>query len=167
MTRLWRTRLLRTGLVWLALVTALGVAGLRPNVIVITAVVAVAALTAWLTHDLADNAPSVDWRPSGEQAITTYGDDSRTRTLRRQLGDQDRFGADPRLHAHLVGLIDERLASTHRIDRSENPERAAALLGTDLTAFIDATALDAGLADPVRLGRIITRIESIGTETTP
>lgn len=166
MTRQWRLRLLRTGLLWLGLVVALGVAGLRPNVIVITAVVGVVALTAWLTHDLADIAPPVDWRPSGERATTTYGDDGRTRALQRQLGDQERFGADARLHAHLVGIIDERLVSTHGIDRTADPQRAAVVLGPDLVGFIAASVLDAGLTDPARLDHIITRIEAIGTEST-
>lgn len=166
MTRLWGMRLLRISLLWLGLVVTLGVGGLRPNVIVLTAVIGVAALTAWLTHDLADIASPVDWRPSGERTTTTSGTDNRTRTLQRQFGDQERFGADARLHAHLVDIIDERLASAHGIDRAGDPRRAAAVLGPELSTFITSAALDAGLADPVRLEQIITRIESIGTETT-
>ena len=167
MTSQWRGRLLGAGLVWLGLVLTLGLSGLRPNVIVIAAVVGVLALVAWLTNDLSDIAPSIDWRPSGATATTSYGSDRGTRTLWRQLSDQERSGADPRLHTLLVGIIDERLLVECRVDRAGDPERAAAVLGPELSAFIAATGTDAGLADAARLDQIITRIESIGTEATP
>jgi hypothetical protein len=89
----------------------------------------------------------------------------RARAVRRQLGDQERFGADARLHAHLVDLLDERLTAAHGVKRTTDPARAAALLGPDLVAFIAAAPLDAGLTDPRRLATVITHIESIGADT--
>jgi hypothetical protein len=167
MTSLWRRRLLGTAVLWLSAVAALGLAGLQPSVVVLAALAAAGAGTLWVALDLADRAESVDWRPSGETASSTTGSDGRVRALRRQLGDQERFGADPRLHAHLVDLLDERLSAAHGVSRTTDPTRAAALLGPDLVAFVAAAPVDAGLTDPLRLTALISRIESIGADTVP
>lgn len=162
---LWRRRLLGTAVLWFVVVSTLGLAGLQPSVLVMAAIVLAVAGTIWLTLDLADLADPIDRRPSGEVASTAFGSDSRVRAVRRQLGDQLRFGADARLHAHLVELLDERLESTYGIRRTDDPARAAAMLGPELMAFVGATPIDAGLADPHHLAAVITRIESIGAST--
>jgi hypothetical protein len=165
MTSLWHRRLLGTVVLWFAAVAALGLAGMQPSVVVLAALAAAGAGALWVALDLADLAESVDWRPSGETASSSMGSDGRARAVRRQLGDQERFGADARLHAHLVDLLDERLTAAHGVSRTTDPARAAALLGPDLVAFVAAAPLDAGLTDPGRLATVITRIESIGADT--
>ena len=165
MTSLWRRRLIGTAVLWLSAVAALGLGGLQPSVVVLASLTAAGAGALWVALDLSDRAAPVDWRPSGETASRSAGSDGRMRAVRRQLGDQERFGADARLHAHLVDLLDERLTAAHGVKRTTDPARAAALLGPDLVAFIAAAPLDAGLTDPRRLATVITHIESIGADT--
>jgi hypothetical protein len=165
MTPLWRRRLIGTAVLWLFAVGALGLAGLQPSVVVLAAIAVAGAGVLSVALDLADRAESVDWRPSGETASSTMGSDGRVRALHRQLGDQERFGADARLHAHLVSLIDERLSAAHGVRRTSDPTGAAAIIESDLVAFIAAAPVDAGLTDPRRLAATITRIESIGADT--
>ena len=66
-----------------------------------------------------------------------------------------------RLHATLVGLIDDRLMAKHRVDRHTDPDAAKAILGDDLTRFANDPATASSLTRVATLERLVTLIEQI------
>ena len=107
--------------------------------------------------DLDDVAPSADWRPPGESARRWRPMDVRVRSLHRDLvhARED----DLTLHRSLVAIVADHLRAVHGIDHRTERERAAAVVGPELAAFLDAPL--PRLSSPDVLAGVLARIESL------
>ena len=108
------------------------------NVGLVLATLAVVAALAVLAQGLLQSQQHLHWETRTSGADARRGADSRVTTLRHEieLAASGQAEAQERVHALLTGLADERLRDRRGLERGEDPE-AAALLGPDLTAYLD------------------------------
>ena len=66
-----------------------------------------------------------------------------------------------RLRAGLVELVDDQLRAAHHIDRVDEPDKARAVLGDELAAFVTDPQTAHALARPQQLDHILSLIEQI------
>ena len=109
------------------------------NVGLVLVTLAVVAALALLAQGLLQSQQHLHWETSTSGANARRGGDSRVTTLRHEieLAASGQAEAQERVHALLTGLADERLRDCHALERGEDPEAAAALLGPDLAAYLD------------------------------
>lgn len=136
--------------------------GMGPDVLLTAAVAATVGTGAWVVVDIADSIPSTT--PIGSTAPQQFEHrvDRRVTRLRSGLshGQTDHLSAE-RLHAGLVAIIDDQLTAGHQIDRHADPVAAAALIGPELTRFIDDPGARIAVPGTAQLDRILTQIERL------
>ena len=136
--------------------------GMGPDVLLIAAVTATVGTGVWLVVDIADSIPSTTPIGSTTHQPFEHRVDRRVTRLRSGLahGQIDRLSAE-RLHTSLVAIIDDQLRAGHQIDRHADPSAAAALIGPELTRFIDDPGARISLPSTGQLDRILTEIERL------
>ena len=138
------------------------VADTGPNLALITALCVLIGVALWFITDLVNDTVEVielNAQPSPPPAHLT---DRRVMRLRSGLAYGRRETASlERLRASLVDLVDDQLRAVHQIDRVEDPDAARAVLGEQLSAFVDDPQSARGLERPQQLDRIVTLIEQI------
>ena len=127
-----------------------------PRVLIIAAMVVVVAAAVCLALDLDDVLASNAWPSTVRTLRVPDGVDWRVGRLRLLLTERRTEGVHSRLHELLVGLIDDRLTE-HGIDRSLNPDQAAAMLGPELTRFVSSSTA----SPPAPTSRIVMLIEEL------
>jgi hypothetical protein len=154
----------------LALVVATGaaieitmvVAGMGPRLLGVTAMIVVVACTAALAFDVDRIVASTHWPARQTPTRRTSSGEWRVSTLRMWLVQARRDdGSSTQLFETLVGLVDDRLMSEHRIDRAADPAAAAAVLGPLLERFVSSPGPPRRLSEPRILGPIIGLIENL------
>lgn len=146
----------------IGVVVAMSVAGFGPNVWLVGAVCVLIGVAIWFGYDLAESAigspeASVELAPP-----SAVGSDRRVMRLRSGLAYVHRNGSSfEQLHASLVDLIDDQLRSVHHIDRIADPDAARAVIGNDLSTFVENDQTANELARPRHLDHILTLIEQI------
>jgi hypothetical protein len=108
------------------------------NIGLVLATLAVVGALGVLAQRLLQSHQHLHWETSTSGTDARRGADSRVTTLRHEIelatsGDAEAQG---RVHTLLTGLADERLRDCRGLQRGEDP-RTAALLGPDLTAYLD------------------------------
>ncbi|MET1058348.1 MAG: hypothetical protein ABWX84_02040 [Nocardioides sp.] len=100
------------------------------------------------------------WSLETEEPIRPAGQDARLSFLVRVITQhQVARHPDARLAESLAELTDRRLLQRHGVRREQDPERAAELLGPDLTALLsEAPGRRLGLAE---IDRHLQRIEAL------
>lgn len=138
------------------------VSGMGPDVLLVAAVAAAIGVGAWFIVDTAEAVPPVAPIRAAARQQPEHRVDRRVTRLRSGLahGQTDSLSAE-RLHASLVGIIDDQLRAGHHVDRSADPATAAAIIGPELVRFIEDPAARAALPGPRDLDRIITQIERL------
>ncbi|MFZ4811379.1 MAG: hypothetical protein ACOYL9_08560 [Ilumatobacteraceae bacterium] len=159
----WRRRVLAAIAAWVVTVCVMLGLEMRPNPVVLALVVAITATVGFVLIDLSDIAAPVDWATARE-ADSTRGGDARVRILTRRLEQGGVMGGDSMVHSTLVELIDDELLTAHGVDRSSEPDRAATILGPDLTRLVSEPASSQQLSDPTFLATILDRVESLSPE---
>jgi hypothetical protein len=136
--------------------------GMGPDVLLVAAAAATVGVGAWLVVDTAESIPSVSPIASTAPQQPEHRVDRRVTRLRSGLahGQTDRVSAE-RLHTSLVVIIDDQLRAGHQIDRHADPAAAAALIGPELTRFIDDPTARISLPSTGQLDRILTQIERL------
>jgi len=138
------------------------VSGMGPDVLLVAAVAAIIGVGIWIVIETAEAVAAPV--PSG--ATSRQGPehrvDGRVTRLRSGLahGQTDSLSAE-RLHDSLVAIIDDQLRAGHQIDRNVDPAAAIAVMGPELTGFIDDPAARVSLPGTRELDRILTRIERL------
>lgn len=148
---------------WVAAVAVFGVLEMRPAVTVIAAIVVAVAASLWWVLDVSDVAARTDWRATADTSGSAAGSDARVSALRRQILDARIFVDDTSLSRALVSLVDDVLLRWG-IDRAQEPERAAALLGPQLGQFVADPSDRALLGDPRRLDLVVRRLEQLSAD---
>lgn len=139
-------------------VATVGVSWLTSPGLLLMTIAAVAA-TAVLTQRLVQSHRPVHWETQLVDRDMERGADVRVSGLRQQIEGSAAGNADSheRLHASLVQLAADRLRDHRGLDRSD-PE-AAALLGPDLTAYLDGRPT--GRLSTDQLHRHLHRLEEL------
>ncbi len=116
----------------------------------------------WFVTDLVDVAHGSTAVASGPAPPPTERADRRVMRLRTGLAYGRPDGVSlANLRATLVDLVDDQLRAVHNIDRSKDPESARAVIGDDLSAFIDDPDAAEMLTQPRSLDHILTLIEQL------
>src|SRR5262249_28203728 len=139
MKSIWLTRLLALLAVGAAVDVFLVAAGMGPRLMLVGAAVVVGATVVWFVRDVGWATETVDW-PTTTTALEVDSLEWRVGSLERMLRDLRRDdGSARRLRELLVGLIDDRLADVHGIDRASDPHAAEVVLGPELTRFVSSS----------------------------
>jgi hypothetical protein len=138
------------------------VTGTGPAVLLIAALCGLIGVVVWFIADLAEvalDSSEVDFERSGfEQTVRV---DRRVMRLRSGLAYTRDDASLERLRTSLVELIDDQLRAVYHIDRADDPRGASAVLGPDLTTFVDDPRAAGRLARPSQVDRVLTLIEQI------
>ena len=136
--------------------------GMGPNVVLVAALCALVGVGLWFVVDLAKVAAGSGGVVASLPVEPAARRDRRVMRLRSGLAYGRADGASlENLRLSLVDLVDDQLHSVHRIDRREDPERARAVLGDELDAFVNDPDAVAVLLKPRSLDRILTLIERL------
>ncbi|HEY7044036.1 MAG TPA: hypothetical protein VH419_10245 [Nocardioidaceae bacterium] len=135
--------------------------GLRPRPVLVVLVTVSCFAVGWLLADLAARVTPVDWVAPRHRSVPRRGLDPRFSRLARKLRDDVGWEIAARdLHTTLVSIVDERLAAHHGIDRRQQPAAAQAVLGEELSGYIEeAPRVRRGQAAYV--SKLLTRIEAL------
>jgi hypothetical protein len=135
--------------------------GLRPRPALVIAVLLGGFAIGWLVTDVGRRTVRVEWTPPRRRITPRHGLDPRFLRLASLMRDEtDRRLVSFRVHQTLVRIVDDRLQSHHGIDRATQPEQAAALLGPDVSQYVDRPPATRDL-HPGQLDDLITRIEAL------
>jgi hypothetical protein len=157
----WRKRVAFVIGAWMLVFGISAAAQTDPEPVALAAVILVASAVVWLATDLSELAERGEWSTYALASGRRRGGDARVNVLQRALVDIATREDAARIHPVLVELIDDRLAAHHGLDRTTDPELAAAILGDDLVAFIETPPISVYLGNPNYLSRIITHIEQL------
>lgn len=133
-----------------------------PETTLVAAFGAFLGATVWCVTSLSQAPLIAKPPPRAVAPPRTVGADQRVKALRtgilfgRALG-----GHSDHLQQTLLEVIDDQLMHSHGIDRSNDPEAAASIIGPKLTAFVNDPEAAASIADTKQLTRIVTLIEQI------
>ncbi len=137
-------------------------AGMQPRLLPLALILAAIAAVGTLAFDLVVTATPAVWPDSVAPEPQVRILDSRTESLVRMVTrERGQLGPSHRLHATLVGLVDDRLRDRHGVDRMADPSGAERLLTPELVALIESPPPGAHLAEPARLAHVVALIESI------
>ncbi len=138
--RRWRGRVVAVFLVWFGICGVAAVFGSRPAYGLVALLVATVAGAVLLFLDTSAGIDAPQWHLPDTDPVRPAGEDPRMALLHRVVGAHlDAHEVDGTLHDHLMAVADRRLVSRHGVSRLEDPDRAAVLLGPELTAFAEAT----------------------------
>ncbi|MGZ6803935.1 MAG: hypothetical protein ACXVFU_12885 [Nocardioidaceae bacterium] len=136
----WRSRALVLLGLWLGTCVVVSIFGARPSYGLVALVVAAGGAVVLLFLDVSARSEPATWRLPGEDSLRPPGEDPRFALLRRVVaGHLDSHRVDGTLHTHLMAVADQRLLAHHGVHRLADPDRAAVLMGPELTAFARAT----------------------------
>lgn len=157
----WRGRVLLTLGVWLGVCAVAAVFGARPSYGLVALVVVTGAGVLLLFLDTSSQAEPAVWTLPDEDPVRPPGEDPRLALLHRVVsGHLDGRAVGEQLHHHLMAVADQRLLAHHGVSRLADPDRAAELMGPELTAFSRATHPYARL-NARQIDVLIDRIEDL------
>ncbi len=136
--------------------------GMAPDVLLVAALGVTVGVGIWIIVNTADAVSSVTpvGAASGTEPVQRV--DRRVTRLRSSLAHSrtDSLSAE-RLHDSLVAIIDDQLRVAHHTDRMVDVVAATAVLGPELSAFINDPSAPESLSRPRDLDHIITLIERL------
>jgi len=131
-------RVLAAVAVWAVLVIAARVFGNQPRVALLALTVAALATVLWLYLDAFTQDDLVVWTRSSDEPVRPPGEDPRlvllNRVVDQHLNARQSTGV---LRQHLLDLADHRLVSKYGLSRRADEQRAAAVLGPELTSLAE------------------------------
>ncbi len=140
----------------------LALLGTGPDVVLLGAAGLLAAATFWYITDMSERTMSTGGVAAPPATPPAARIDHRLMTLRNGIAyGRSSDASTERLRAALVDLVDDQLRTAHHVDRSTDPERAAAVLGPELAAFVDEPDRTRRLTRTRDLDRIVTLIERL------
>jgi hypothetical protein len=136
--RRWLARVLAALALWAVVVLAARVFGNQPRVGLLALTVAALATVLWLYLDASIQGDVVVWDRSAHEPIRPPGEDPRLALLVRVVAQHlDARQPTGVLRRHLLDLADHRLMSKHGLSRLADEQRAAGVLGPELTALAE------------------------------
>lgn len=133
-----------------------------PDLVLVTTLCILVGVALWSIFDLMNAAVEVIQLAAIPAPQPVQATDRRVMRLRGGLVYGRRDGTSlERLRTSLVELLDDQLRAAYQIDRVADPAAARAVLGAELSAFIDDPRAAQRLARPQQLDRVLTLIERI------
>lgn len=160
--RRWLVRISGLLLAW-GLVVGYGVlTGRGPHIWLLLAAVFGAAGVFWIAADLSEWQGAIRWRISPRFATRTTGFDARFSRLSQRLANSpDAEVVAGEVHASLGRIADDLLASRYGVDRTQDPDAAAELLGPELSAYLDQPPKRRIARTPARIHELLDRLEAL------
>jgi hypothetical protein len=133
-----------------------------PAVLLIAALCGLVGVVGWLIADLAEVAfDSTDGDVEGAGPELVARTDRRVMRLRSGLAYTRDDESLERLRSSLVDLVDDQLRAVYHVNRADDPAGARAVLGPDLSSFVDDPHSARRLDRPNEVDRVLTLIEQI------
>jgi hypothetical protein len=159
--RLWTVRVGAAAALWAGVVLGAQVFGNRPDVPLLALVTAAGAAVLWLFLDASTVSETPSWELPDDAPVRQPGEDPRLALLTRVVaGHLDARDVGDSLHRHLLHLADRRLVARHGITWEADPDRAASILGPELSALARQRAPYPRL-DPPQIDVLLSRIEAL------
>jgi hypothetical protein len=132
----WAARIGSAFALWAALVLVARVFGSDPDPLLLALTIAAGATVVWLFLDTSAETEPPLWNRYDADPVRPPGEDPRLALLTRVVGQHlDAREVGDALQRQLVELADQRLIARHGVSWRVDPERAAPLLGPELTAL--------------------------------
>lgn len=158
----WKRRLVLTFCVWLAIAGVVGFFGGAAHPVVLALYVAVGAALVSLFLDASAGTAPARWPTPREEPVREPGEDPRLGQLRRVVGQHlDSREVGDALHRHLGELADHRLMIRHGITRDADPERAARLLGPEVSSVLAVRGPPYPRLTTAQMDMLLRRIEDL------
>jgi hypothetical protein len=133
----WTIRVALAFGLWLAVALGAWVLGNQPDPGLLALMIGVGAAVVWLYLDVSADAEVSHWPEMTEEPLRPPGEDARLERLHRILTQhQSAHDVGDALHRTLTELADHRLVAHHGVSLLADPERAAAILGPELTSVV-------------------------------
>lgn len=159
--RRWASRIGAAVSLWVVVVGVAVFLGNQPDALLLGLLIAACAASLWLYLDTSTAVEAPRWRTVDDDPVRPPGEDRRLAMLTRVLrGHADAREVGNALRAHVLELADQRLLATHGVSRRADPERAAGLLGPELTALADQQPPYPRLT-PHQIDVLLNRIEDL------
>lgn len=158
--RTWRDRLAAVVVLWLVAWLVLAWFDFTPHPGRIAVLVGAVAVTWWLFLDVTAASLPPQWEIAEDEPLRRPGSDARLDLFERVVSQHlDSRDATDQLHRYLAGIVDERLVGKHGLSRRADPARAAALLGPQLTDFLERP--HGRRLTLSQIDQLLTRIEAL------
>lgn len=144
-------------LVLAAALTAVAQAGARFHPVELVATALVASALWWMSADFANRLYAVRWEGAPSRTRMNPGRDFRLAYLTRLLGEDDLTEA----HRAVTGIADRILATRYGVSRTQQPEKARAILGERLHDFVTRPPVYSPYDYHRRLPDALTRLEEL------
>ena len=174
------------GRVTITVVGGIGVAfgmlllGMEPRLVLVGFVTLAVGAAAWLVLDLSSEVTVHWWTDHSDDSDRAPRADRRVHALRSRLRATTQLRRTPtaidpaavaaaEIGATLVAIVDDHLLAEFGIDRIEDPDAAADVLGADLLALVSDPSARRSLTSRRRIHGTVTLIEEFCTRphTTP
>lgn len=157
--RKWTLRIGTALGVWVVTVAATGLLGNDPQPGLIALVIACGAGLLWLYLDVSADAEPARWRLVDDDPIRPRGEDPRLAMFHRVVaGHLDFRDTNDQLHRYIAAIADQRLVARHGISRLADPDRAATVMGPELTGFLAHPRARLSLS---QINHLLDRIEAL------
>ena len=157
--RKWTLRIGTALGVWVVTVAATGLLGNDPQPGLIALVIACGAGLLWLYLDVSAAAEPARWRLVDDDPLRPRGEDPRLAMFHRVVaGHLDSRDTNDQLHRYIAAIADQRLVARHGISRLADPDRAATVMGPELTGFLAHPRARLSLS---QINHLLDRIEGL------
>lgn len=157
----WTARIALAFGLWLAVALGAWVLGNQPDPGLLALMIGVGAALVWLYLDVSADAEVSRWPGMTEEPTRPPGEDARLERLHRILTQhQSAHEVGDALHRTLTELADHRLVAHHGVSLLADPERAAEILGPELTSVVTQRAPYPRLSTD-RVDVLLKRIEAL------
>ena len=160
-TAKWLPRVAIAFVLWLVVAVAGGLLGNHPRPGLLALTIGVGAAVVWLFLDASGDAETSYWPGMVEEPVRPPGEDPRLERLHRiLLQHETAHDVGDALHRQLAELADQRLVAHHGVSLVADPERAAQILGPELTSVVTQEPPYPRLS-PGRIDVLLKRIEAL------
>lgn len=133
----WAGRIALAFGLWLAVALGAWVLGNQPDPGLLALMVGLGAAVSWLYLDVSADAEVSRWPAMTEEPVRPPGEDPHLERLQRILTQhQAAHDVGDTLHRTLTELVDHRLVAHHGVSLQADPDRAAEILGPELTSVV-------------------------------
>jgi hypothetical protein len=160
-TARWLPRIAIAFVLWLAVAAIGGILGNHPRPGLLALTIGVGGAVVWLLLDVSGDAETAQWPGMVEEPVRPPGEDPRLERLQRiLLQHETAHEVGDALHRQLAELAEHRLVAHHGVSLVADPERAARILGPELTAVVNQRAPYPRLSTG-RIDVLLKRIEEL------
>lgn len=157
----WAKRIALAFGLWLTTAAAAWVLGNQPDPLLLALMIGVGAVLVWLYLDVSADVEVSQWPGMTEEPVRPPGQDPRLERLQRILTQhQSAHDVGDALQRVLTDLAEHRLVAHHGVSLLADPDRAAEILGPELTSVATQRPPYPRLS-AAQVDVLLTRIEAL------